>query len=338
MARNEKKKQPDTSSTNPSVIGKTRELPPSVLRLINGSIIDISEASDFYKKRADVATVLPNFVERRSEFRYKLKNQFDRFYFINLRLFLFPSMEPADLLADALFRLGRQWAKTDYGRLPFAVIPSDEFLRNQWESADEWDSYIHKEACIGEVWWHNLGDEGKVHPWDGGSVSGDFELRIDCGWETTKPPTVRIRIKGKPAEMIMKWWMAMNPNNPPERPPGHEDLRERTAVVLDSLVSTLKMNLKLVRPERGRPRVDFGEKAAYLLDHEGKHVAIIAKELCRMPADASSSARRQYFDRIKKAAKNYYKLLHRDYTTLTNIKLRQRTMWVPPNPNSVKSE
>jgi hypothetical protein len=98
------------------------------------------------------------------------------------------------------------------------------------------------------------------------------------------------------------------------------------------------MNLKLVRPEKGRPRVDFGEKAAYLLDHEKKHVAIIAKELYRMPANAGSSERRQYFDRIKKAAKNYYKLLRSDYTSLTKIRLRQRILWVPPNPNAVKSE
>jgi len=52
-----------------------------------------------------------------------------------------------------------------------------------------------------------------------------------------------------------------------------------------------------------------------LLDQE--YLAIIAKQLCRMPADASASARHQYFDRIKKAAKNYYKLLRTDYTTLT---------------------
>jgi hypothetical protein len=329
-----KKRIANASSATP----KAKELPPSVLSLINGSIIDISEASDFYKKKAEVATLLPDFVEKGSEFRYKLKNQFDRFYFVNLRLFLFPAMKPADILADALFRLGRQWAKTDFGRLPFAVTPTDEFLLNQWESAGQWDSYVHKDSCIGEVWWHNLGDDGKVHPWGGGSMTGDFELRIDCGWETTKPPTVLIRIKGKPAEMIMKWWMAVNPNNPPEQAPGHEDLRERAATILDSLVGTLKMNLKLVRPEKGRPRVDFGEKAAYLLDHEKKHVAIIAKELYRMPANAGSSERRQYFDRIKKAAKNYYKLLRSDYTSLTKIRLRQRILWVPPNPNAVKSE
>ena len=338
MARNEKKKQSDTNSKTASVATKRGEIPPSVLRLIKGSTIDISEASDFYKKRAEVATLLRDFVERSSEFRYKLKNEFDSFYLNNLHFFLFPSMKPADLLADALFRLGREWAKTDNRRIPHVAIPTDEFLRNQWESATEWDSYVRKEACIGEVWWHNLGDDGRVRPWAGGSVAGDFELRINCGWETTKPPNVTIQIKGKPAEMILRWWMAMNPNNPPEHSPGNRDLRDRTAAVLDSIIGTVKMNLKLVRSKRGRPRITFGEQAAYLLDHERKHLAIIAKQLCGMPADANASARRQFFDRINKAAKNYYKLLRNDYTTLTKIMLRERIIWVPPNQNAVKSE
>jgi hypothetical protein len=98
------------------------------------------------------------------------------------------------------------------------------------------------------------------------------------------------------------------------------------------------MNLKLVRSNRGRPRISFGEQAAYLLDHEKKHLAIIAKELCRLPADANGSARRQCFDRIKKAAKNYYKLLRTDYMSLTKRRLCQRIFWVSPNPNAVKSE
>jgi hypothetical protein len=96
--------------------------------------------------------------------------------------------------------------------------------------------------------------------------------------------------------------------------------------------------LKLARPERGRPRVDFGERTAYLLDHEKKQVAFIAKQLYDMPPDASSLARRQYFDRVKKAAKNYYRLLCTDYTTLTKTRVRQRIIWIPPNPNAVKSE
>jgi hypothetical protein len=47
-----------------SAAAKAQEFPPSILSLINGSIIDISEASDFYKKKAEIATLLSDFVEK----------------------------------------------------------------------------------------------------------------------------------------------------------------------------------------------------------------------------------------------------------------------------------
>jgi hypothetical protein len=98
------------------------------------------------------------------------------------------------------------------------------------------------------------------------------------------------------------------------------------------------MNLKLLRRERGRPRADFGERAAYLLDHEKKNLALIAKELCELSPTASPSVRRQCFDRIRKAANNYYKLLRNGYTTQTTLRVRQRIIRIPGNPNAVKSE
>jgi hypothetical protein len=109
------------------------QLPPSVQNLARGCVIDVSGASDFYKKKAAVAALLEDFVEPLPSFHYRLKNQFDCYFFANLPVFLrHPPSTPADSLADALFLLGRQWAKTRYGNLPIASIPSDEFLRNAW--------------------------------------------------------------------------------------------------------------------------------------------------------------------------------------------------------------
>jgi hypothetical protein len=315
------------------------QLPPSFLNLINGNVIDVSGASDFYKKKAEVANLLENFVERCPDSHYRLKNQFDRYFLASLPVFLRGHpMGPADVLADAVFFLGRQWARIDNGKLPLASIPEDEFLRDQWTGAADWDTFLLKDACIGEVWWHNLGRDGKVQRWTGESVPGDFELRVDFGCDTTKPPMMAIRIKGEAAALFMKWWMTLNPNSPPERHPGVEALRERASTVLDSLTGVLKMNLKLLRPERGRPRADFGERAAYLLDHEKKNLALIARELCHLSPTASPSVRRQCFDRIRKAANNYYKLLRNDYTTLTTVRVRQRIIRIPGDPNAVKSE
>jgi hypothetical protein len=212
MARKANKQRPDRALGAIGVGLENAQLRPSVLNLVNGNVIDVSGASDFYKKKAEVATLLEDFVEPRPDSHYRLKNQFDRYFFASLPVFLRNHPRgPADALADALFFLGRQWARIDNGNLPFASIPKDEFLRGQWEGAADWDSFLLKDACIGEVWWHNLGRDGKVHIWTGESVPGDFELRVDFGWDTTQPPTMTIRIKGEPAAVFMKWWMTLNP-------------------------------------------------------------------------------------------------------------------------------
>src|SRR6266567_5399228 len=335
MGRKAKKKGGTVHHRHPNRVQSDR-LPPSIQKLVRGSVIDISGASDFYKKRAEVATVLQNHVEVHPSFHYALKNKFGRYFLANLPLFVRGHpLGPADAVADALFFLGKQWAEIAYGNLPIASIPSDEFLHDQWKGAADWNAFVLYDACIGEAWWHNLDADGKVHSWSGGSDPGDFELRVDFGCDTTKPPTVAIRIKGDPAAVFMKWWMTLSPNSPPQKHPGIEALRERTATVLDSVVGTLKVNLKLIRPERGRPRVDFGEQAAYRLDHRKQNLALIAKELCQLSPSTSPSVRRQCFDRIRKAANNYYKLLRSHYTTPTTVRVRQRIIRIPGNPNAV---
>jgi hypothetical protein len=315
------------------------EWPSAVKDLIRGSVINLSAASDFYKKKAEVAALLQNFVEALPGFHYRLNNNFDRYFFLNLHLFLRnDGRRPADALAEALFFLGRQWAKIDYGKLPIAVTPSDEFLRSAWTGAADWDAFLICDGCIGQSWWHNLGADGRVHTWSGGFDPSDFSLRIDFEWDTTKPPSVMIRVKGEPATILMKWWMTLNPNSPPQKHEGIKELRKKADSVLDSIVGSLKTNLKLTRLTKGRPRIDFGEQAAYLLDHERQSISLIAKRLCQLPQDASASVRRQCFDRIRKAANNYYKLLGSDYTALTSVRVRERIIRIPGNPNAVKSE
>jgi hypothetical protein len=313
--------------------------PPAVKDLIRGSVINLSAASDFHKKKAEVATLLQDFVEPLPNCHYRLQNNFDRYFFINLHLFLRnDGRRPADALAEALFFLGRQWAKIDYGKLPVAKTPSDDFLCSAWKDAADWDAFLVRDACIGQLWWHNLGADGRVRAWSGGFDPSDFSLRIDFEWDTTKPPSVMIRVKGEPATILMKWWMTLNPNSPPQKHEGIKELREKVDTVLDSIVGSLKTDLKLTRPTKGRPRMDFGEQAAYLLDHEKQSISLIAKRLRQLPQDASASVRRQCFDRIRKAANNYYKLLRSDYTTLTSVRVRERIIRLPGNPSAVKSE
>jgi len=314
-------------------------VPPAVRDLICGNVINLSGASDFYKKRAEVATLLRDFVEAQPNSCFLLKNRFDRHFLVNLPVILHVrGMRPADALADALFVLGREWAKRDFGNLPIASLPTDEFLRAQWKEANAWDAFLRIDGCFGEIWWHNLGSEKKVTKWAGGCDPGDFELRVEFNFDVTRPPKMLISIKGEPAAVLMDYWMTLNPNNPSKGPSATKELREKSAELLDSIVGSLKMDLKLIQPEKGRPRKEFGERAAYLLDHEKRSLASIAKELCQLPQNSSALARRQCFDRIRKAANNYYRLLRSDYMALTTVRVRQRLIRVPPNPALVKSE
>jgi hypothetical protein len=247
-------------------------------------------------------------------------------------------MKPADALAEALFFLGREWAKRASGTLPIASLPTDEFLRFHWKEADAWDAFLRSDACFGEMWWHSLGADRNVQSWGGGSDPGDFEIRVEFNFDPKKPPKMSIGIKGKPAAVLMNWWMALKPSSAPSKDPAMKEMREKTAALFDSIVGTLKMDLRLIQPQKGRPREEFGERAAYLLDHEKRSLPAIARELCQLPQNSTALARRQCFDRIRKAASNYYKLLGSDYTSLLTVRVRQRLMWIPPNPSFVKSE
>jgi hypothetical protein len=320
-------------------VSRAKRLPAEVQPLIRKNIIDLSGASHFFKKKAGVATLLKGFVEALPNSQFRLENDFDAYFLNNLPLFLKGhSMNIADVLAEALFRLGREFAKRDYGNLPIGSLPTDEFLRMQWKEADDWDAFLQSDACFGEIWWHNLGADENVESWGGGSDPGDFQLRVEFNFDATKPPKMSISIKGKPAAVLMNWWMTLNPNSAPQKHPEMKELREKAAAMLESIFGTVKMDLKLIQSKKGRPRQEFGERAAYLLDHEHRSLPSIAKELCQLPQSSTALDRRQCFDRIRKAANNYYKFLGHDYTTLTKTRVRTRIIRVPPNPNFVKSE
>lgn len=334
-----KNKQPENEPPSSSSSKGAVQLPEAVAKLLRGNVIDLSGASKFYKQKAHVATLLEGFVEPLPNFHFRLDKGFESYFLLNLHFFLTsPLRSVADSVAEALFVLGRQWARTDYGRLPLASIPSDAFLRSVWSGAEEWEAFVQRDGCIGEVWLFALSEDGTVRAWSGGSDPHDFELRIDFGWDTNLPPSLMICVKGPPAAILMKWWMTLNPNSNPEIYPDAKELRERSGTVLDSIVAALKTKLRIMRPDRGRPRADFGEQAAYLLDHEGANIALIAKKLRLLTPSAGSFERRQCFDRIRKAANNYYKVLRTDYKDLTKIRVRQRIIRVPAGIDPVKSE
>ena len=314
-------------------------LPPKVRHLVNGTVINLSGASAFYKKKAEVATLLKDFVEPLPDSHYRLKNQFESWFFGSLSLFFRPndSGQPADILADALFILGQHWAKIDSGKMPIGSIPTDKFLREAWKGADEWDAFLRRDARIGQGWLYEMSDDGTVRNWSGEFNPDVFDLFIRFGNDTKKPPTMRIDVKGKAVALFMDFWMIRNLDGSLGEHPRREDLRNNAGVVLDAIVKLLKTKLMILRPEKGRPSSRFGEQAAYLLDHQKKTIVQVANELCQLPLGATPSARRQCFDRIRKAVTNYYRHLRSDFT-FDPERVRQTIYHVPGKVDPVKSE
>jgi hypothetical protein len=314
--------------------------PAQIAHLVRGSVINLSGASDFYKKKAHVATLLADLVEPLSNCRYRFKGGFAPYYFENLRFYLQPSdrRSVADNMAEALFALSKNLPKIDYGRLPIGSTPTDEFLRGAWKGADEWDAFLRRNARIGRGWINEMSDDGTVRNWSGEFHPDVFDLFIRFGNDTKKPPTLSIDVKGKAVALFMDFWMTLNLDGGLGEHPRREELRNKAGIVLDAIVKLLKTNLTILRPEKGRPSSRFGEQAAYLLDHQKKTIVQVANELCDLPLEATSSARRQCFDRIRKAATNYYRHLSSDFFTFDPERVRRTIYHVPGNVDPVKSE
>src|SRR4051794_21397337 len=149
-----KNKKPENEPASFSSSRKgTVQLPEAVAKLMRGNVIDLSGASKFYKQKANVATLLDGFVEPLPNSCFRLDRGFESYFLLNLHLLLrSPLHSVADSVAEALFVLGRQWARIDYGKLPLASIPSDAFLRSVWSGAEEWEAFVQRDGCVGEVW------------------------------------------------------------------------------------------------------------------------------------------------------------------------------------------
>lgn len=66
---------------------RAKQIPAEVQPLIRENIIDISGASDFFKKRAEVSTLLKGFVEALPDSQFRLEDNFHAYFSITYRSF-----------------------------------------------------------------------------------------------------------------------------------------------------------------------------------------------------------------------------------------------------------
>ena len=308
--------------------------------ILSGNVIDLSQASYFFRRKAECCTELKGMFEALPNFRYRLKEPFRSFFAVNLPLCVRDTpLQPADALAQALFELGQYGAKIDFGMQPLPIQLTDEFLRKAWNDAEKWQAFLNESPCIGQGWWLTLADDGTVKPWSGQPDPRDFELWICFSSDMSKPPSMTISVTGKPAQIFMKFWTMFYPISPNRKHSNRTNLEDEAEKVLGEILKTLRTKLQLLRSESGRPTSELGEHAAFRLHHKKQSLALITKELCHLPSSASTIERRQCFDRIRKAVKNYYKRLRTEFYVENGDFLRQRIHHVPvATPTPFKSE
>src|SRR5947209_6169854 len=71
----------------PSSGAQDVRLPPSIVGSTGENTVQLSGASEFFRKRAESAPLLVDFVEALPNCSYRLKNGFEHFFFVNLPMF-----------------------------------------------------------------------------------------------------------------------------------------------------------------------------------------------------------------------------------------------------------
>ncbi len=308
-----------TIDLNERKASRIGDLPPGMEKLIGKETIDLGNASLFYQTKAEiVAEMLPDFVEKRADSIYQLNGAFAPWFLANLpvcaRGF---DLQPADCLADCLFRMGEHWAKIDYGERPTHFPLHEQLLQDTWSGIEErWKLFFQSGGGpAGEYWLHTLRKDGSLGPW---SDSNPRQVRIGLFFNTdvNGPPSAVVRIEGEAAVTLMRLWMELK-----RSAEGGIDQQVRVIAetVLTSVLHDLKVNLKLKHPSKGRPAATLdSELVAYLLDHKKKTLPQVASQLSQLPRDPIE--RKLYFDRIKKAKINFYERLRKNLRALLPVK------------------
>lgn len=289
------------------------ELPSSVKGFIAGDILNLSDASVFYKKKAETATLLKDYVEPLPKYRYRLNGEFLDFFLINLPLFL--RNDPrglSDALAEALYFFARQWLLVDY-RQPPTVLPVHEWLMGGWSLVDsELKRFAESGGAIGEWWQCVVGEDGSL------SLDCDESRQSAIGFtissERRSPPTVNISIQGQAAVAMIKFWITRKRADPGSSQ-SDKVSAARVQKILDSALKLLKVQLGICKSSSGRPPQSLNERAAYLHLHEGKSIRAVSLAIRKGSSGASESDHLSR-DRTRKAITNYFESLRNNFKSL----------------------
>jgi hypothetical protein len=297
---------------------------PTVYTYVHGAVLDLSKASDFYQREAAVAEALADYVERLPGSQYSLKNGFDAFFRQSLPLFLAGNpLQPADALADSLFRIARARANS----MCVDSLPGDwrctrtEALTSEWKqswkrmSEEDWDSFRQMSSPLAQYIVTALDEKGNVdHRLCYVPTACHIEVGVSFAQKMQQDPEMRILIKGDPAVSFMIAYIRKSRGQ--QWPRNRKKELELLRAIFESTVKTVEKEfLGLTRPNKGRPR-DIGERAAYLLYHEKKPIRLVSRQLCALRQEPNYSCDSKCHDKIRKAAGNHFKQLKRELQSL----------------------
>jgi len=193
-------------------------------------------------------------------------------------------------------------------------VLNEEWKRG-WKRLGEkdWKAFRQMASPLAEFTLTAIRDDGVVDStmWSAPTLR-HVQLGISFEQNVQKPPEMRLIVRGDPAVSFMMAYIRKR------QPWGKEDKGEleKARLLLDSIMQTFKKDfLGLTRLKKGRPR-ESGERAAYLLYHEGKRITWVAREVCASVKGPNHKCDRRCFETTKKSADNYYKHLKRELRSL----------------------
>lgn len=310
----------------PSALPKpSRDLRERILKsYVHDNVLDLSKASEFYQREAAVTESLVDCVERLPGSQYRLKDGFAAFFHRSLSLFLAGHpLQPADALADSLFRLAQAWANRRY----IDSLPGDwrctriEALREEWKPSwkrmqeEDWNAFRLIGSPTAQSIVTALDEGGTIdHELCYVPTACHIELGVSFAQNVQHPPEMRVMIKGDPAVSFMMAYIRKSRGQAWPRNKNRE--LDRLRVIFESAMNTIaKEFLGLTRPNKGRPR-EIGERAAYLLFHERRPIRLVSRELCTSRQEQNHICDYKCTDRIRKAAVNHFKHLRRELQSL----------------------
>ncbi len=256
-------------------------VPKEIGRYVEGRIVDLSDASRYYRRFAkEVIPRLQPVLKAKGDDRYQLAAGFFPFYIEVLRQIIglhygLPYMNPGDFPAYALYHAGRHFGMATLVPMDdrtieqeFEVWPPTRPVSEAWERFGKSGfpinrvNYFAVPPCDAEAL--RVGEQGKER----------LALRLRFSHNRQALPKVTVEIEGEPVCVLMKATQTLNSRE------GHA-VRDEAKKIWRLVVKKLSSWAGISQAGRGRPRENLGRQAAFLLDHRGLIWPKVVERLCR---------------------------------------------------------